>query len=46
MLNLMDEEELQEYIDHQIRISEDIFVARYAIQGLCIFQKKPYDEFS
>ena len=39
-------EEIQEYIDHQIRICEDIFVARYAIQGLCIFQKKPYDEFS
>lgn len=46
ILNQMDEDEIQEYIDHQIRICEDIFVARYAIQGLCIFQKKPYDEFS
>ena len=46
ILNQMNEEEIQEYIDHQIRIAEDIFVARYAIQCLCIFQKKPYDEFS
>lgn len=45
-LNQMDVDELESYIDHQIRICEDHFVARYAVQGMCIFQKKPYDEFS
>lgn len=45
-LNQMTDDEMEAYTAHQIAICEDHFVARYAIQGICVFQKKPYDEFS